>query len=68
MNDSRYSILRLLCGERSRVDSAVELGWRWAELFGVGMKGEGLLRTVGLLGTVGLSFIFFYFYFFFYQV
>lgn len=36
MNDSRYSILRSLCGERNRVDSAVELGWRWEELFGVG--------------------------------
>lgn len=43
MKDSRYLILRLLYSERSRVDSAVELGWRWGELFRVGMKGEGLL-------------------------
>lgn len=59
MNDSRYSILRLLCGERSRVDSAVELGWRWDELFRVkgGKEDKGLL-----------SFVFFFYFFFFYQV
>lgn len=43
MNDSRYSILRLLCGVRDGVDSAVGLGWRRDELFGVGMKDEELL-------------------------
>lgn len=55
MNDSRYSILRLLCGERNRVDSAVELGWRRDELFRV----KGGKEDEGLLGNVGLSFVFF---------